>query len=223
MDLVDGAGNSGHAAGSAVQCCAAKSRYAKGKGVCPAELGLKVFGEMPWLKRRCIAKGTNPAHDNDFVLPIFVDSTLWLGRSTDESKRLRTPPSHISWSCCDWHLGRWWLSGCRTGRAGCPRLDCSPPRHVWDLPAGNALWCGINTTLCPGCLRTESPTQEIQHPFHNSLPSTTTYTLCLQVVQDSLLTSILRFTPIETYCSLLPSRSASIKATSAVELWASLT
>jgi len=43
MDLVDWAGNSGNAAGSAVQCCATKSRSTKGKGVCPAELGLKVF------------------------------------------------------------------------------------------------------------------------------------------------------------------------------------
>lgn len=44
MDLVDGAGNSGHAAGSAVQCGAAKSRDTKGKGVGPAELGLNFEG-----------------------------------------------------------------------------------------------------------------------------------------------------------------------------------
>jgi hypothetical protein len=54
MDLVDWAGNSGHAAGSAVQCCATKPCSTKGKGVYAAELGLKGFwrGELRlgWLQ-----------------------------------------------------------------------------------------------------------------------------------------------------------------------------
>lgn len=174
MDLVDGAGNSGHAAGSAVQCCAAKSRYAKGKGVCPAELGLKVFGEMPWLKRRCLAR--EQIQRMTTTLSYQYLSTVpcgWVEAPMSRSGCAHRPAISVGVAV----IGTSGVGGCLAAElAGRAAHDWTVAQHglFGTCQRVNALWCGINTPLCPGCLRTESPTQEIQHPFHNSLPSTTT-------------------------------------------------